>query len=417
MDAFASERSMTDMNDRSALPLAGLTVLDVASFIAAPVAATIMADYGANVIKIEPPGHGDPNRTLGTIASYPKSPVNYSWEMDSRGKRSIALDLTTAAGQSVLYRLAAACDVFITNYPLAVRDKLKMGQDIIRPLNRRLIYASFTGYGESGPDRHLPGFDSTAFFARSGLLDCNRYEGQPPGVAMPGQGDRVSGMTLFAAIMLALFTRARTGEGDLVTSNLYANGLWSNGVGAQAALLGAFLPPRPPRDRPRNAVTNIYQTKDGRWVQLTIVMEDRHWPLFAEVIGRPDLISDPRFAQTAERRKNGTALAAILDPIFAADTYASWRERLLEKGVPNGLIGQLQDVPNDPQAVAAGAVVETANPKMPRGIAAPFNVGSARVPPHTAAPDLGADTDAVLADADYSADEITALRAAGAFGA
>jgi crotonobetainyl-CoA:carnitine CoA-transferase CaiB-like acyl-CoA transferase len=405
------------MPDLTSLPLAGMKVLDVSSFIAAPVAATVMADYGADVVKVEPPVGGDPNRTLGTIASYPKSAVNYSWEMDSRGKRSIALDLATEAGQGVLYRLASKADVFVTNYPLAVRAKLKMGHEIIRPLNARLIYASFTGYGESGPDMHLPGFDSTAFFARSGLLDCNRYEGQPPGVAMPGQGDRVSGMTLFGAIMLALFMRERTGKGDLVTSNLYANGLWSNGVGAQAALLGAFLPPRPPHDRPRNAITNIYQTKDERWIQLTIVMEDRHWPLFAEIIGRQDLLSDPRFAATAERRKNAAALAEILAPILAADTYPSWRDRLFAKGIPHGLIGRLQDVPDDPQAVAAGAVVETANPIMPRGIAAPFKLASTHVPPHARAPALGADTQSVLDEAGYSAKEIAGLRKSGALGA
>ncbi len=405
------------MPDHPSLPLAGLRVLDVSSFIAAPVAATVMADYGCDVVKIEPPVGGDPNRSLGSIASYPKSAVNYSWEMDSRGKRSLALDLTTEVGQGVLYRLAARTDVFITNYPLAVRARLKIGQEVIRPLNQRMIYASFTGYGESGPDMHLPGFDSTAFFARSGLLDCNRYEGQPPGVAMPGQGDRVSGMTLFGAIMLALFVRERTGKGDLVTSNLYANGLWSNGVGAQAALLGAFLPPRPPRDRPRNAITNIYQTKDGRWIQLTIVMEDRHWPLFADVVGRPDLLTDARFADTHTRRENAGALASILDPIFAADTYPSWRDRLLAKGIPHGLIGRLQDLATDPQAVASGAVVETANPMMPRGIAAPFALASINVPPHAPAPALGADTTSVLTDAGYAAEEITALRKDGAFGA
>lgn len=404
------------MSERAALPLAGLKVLDVASFIAAPVAATVMADYGAEVIKIEPPNGGDPNRTLGTIASYPKSPVNYSWEMDSRGKRSVALDLTRAAGRDVLYRLASQADVFITNYPLNVRAKLHMGHEAIRALNKRLIYVSFTGYGESGPDAHLPGFDSTAFFARSGLLDCNRYEGQPPGVAMPGQGDRVSGMTVFGAIMLALFAREKTGEGDLITSSLYANGLWSNGVGAQAALLGAFLPPRPPRERPRNAITNIYRTKDDRWIQLTIVLEDRHWPIFAELIGRADLIADPRFVETSVRRQNGADLAAILDPIFAAETYATWRERLLAKGVPHGLIGRLQDLADDPQAVAAGAVVETANPKMPRGLAAPFALASSPVPPHAPAPGLGADNDTVLTAAGYAPAEIAELRRGGAFG-
>ena len=382
--------------DTPALPLAGLRVLDVASFIAAPVAATVMADYGADVIKVEPPGTGDPNRGLRNLASYPDSGVNYPWEMDSRGKRSIALDLRGAEGQGILYKLAARADVFITNYPLDVRAKLKMGDEIIRPLNPRLIYASFTGYGESGPDMHQPGFDSTAFFARSGLLDCNRYDGQPPGVAMPGQGDRSSGISLLAGILLALFTRERTGEGTLVTSSLYANGLWSNGVGAQAALLGSFLPSRPPRDKPRNALTNVYRTRDDRWIQLTIVLEDKGWPAFLALIGRTDLATDPRFVDLTARRANSAALTTIFDPIFAAEDYPTWRERLLSVGIPFGLIGRLSDMPTDVQAVAAGAVVETANPAMPRGLAAPFGLASATVAPHRRAPALGEHTAEIL---------------------
>ena len=157
------------------LPLKGIRVLDVASFIAAPVAATVMADYGANVVKIEPPGAGDPNRSMRALSSYPPSPVNYPWEMDSRGKRSMVLDLSKAAGQQVLYRLIENTDVFITNYPLGVRERLRMGYEHLRDLNPRLIYASFTGYGERGPDVHQVGFDSTAYFARSGLELAERW--------------------------------------------------------------------------------------------------------------------------------------------------------------------------------------------------------------------------------------------------
>lgn len=384
----------SDFNPSS--PLAGLRVLDVASFIAAPVAATVMADYGADVIKVEPPGAGDPNRSVHNLASYPDSDVNYPWEMDSRGKRSIALDLRQPDGQAILYKLAARADVFITNYPLEVRGRLKMGYEHIKPLNPRLIYASFTGYGESGPDMHQPGFDSTAFFARSGLMDSNRYEGQPPGVVMPAQGDRMSGISLLAGILLALFTRERTGEGTLVTSSLYANGLWSNGVGAQAALLGSFLPLRPPRETPRNALTNVYQTRDARWIQLTIVLEDKGWPVFLALIGRKELAVDARFVDLAARRMNSAALTSILDPIFAADDYPAWRERLLSVGIPFGLIGRLSDIPTDVQAVAAGAVVETANPAMPRGLAAPFGLANAPVAPHRRAPKLGEHTEVIL---------------------
>jgi crotonobetainyl-CoA:carnitine CoA-transferase CaiB-like acyl-CoA transferase len=401
------------MTNPVALPLAGLRVLDVASFIAAPVAATVMGDYGCEVIKVEPPGAGDPNRETHKLASYPKSDVNYPWEMDSRGKRSIAIDLATADGQSVLYRLVARADVLITNYPLAVRGRLKMAYADVRGFNPRLIYGSFTGYGETGPDAHLPGFDSTAYFARSGLLDCNRYEGQPPGVVMPAQGDRASGMAFLAGILMALIKRGQTGVGSEVTSSLYANALWSNGVGAQAALLGAFLPPRPPRDRPRNALTNIYRTRDDRWLQLTVVREDKGWRPFCAAIGRPELEPDPRFATSALRRDNSAALTAICDPIFAQFDWAYWRDTLFAHAIPVGLIGRLQDLPEDLQARACGAVVATDNPAMPLGLAAPFALAGVDVARATPAPALGEQTDAVLRDAGYTADAIARLRAAG----
>jgi crotonobetainyl-CoA:carnitine CoA-transferase CaiB-like acyl-CoA transferase len=406
---------MTDVLP-SSLPLAGIRVLDVASFIAAPVAATVMADYGADVIKVEPPVTGDPNRNMRTLSSYPPSPVNYPWEMDSRGKRSIAIDLRTVAGQKVLYRLIETADVMITNYPLEVRGRLKIGYDHVRDLNPRLIYASFTGYGETGPDVNQVGFDSTAFFARSGLLDANRYEGQPPGVAMPGQGDRASGMSLLAGIMMALWTREKTGLGQHVASSLIANGLWANGVGAQAALLGAHLPPRPPRDRPRSPIANIYQTRDDRWMQMAIVREDKTWPNFCAAVGAPELEHDARFAELPLRRKNSAALVAILDPIFAGRDWAHWRLQWQTYNIPVGLIGQLKDLPEDVQARASGAVVATANPDMPLTLAAPFTLASAPVPPALRAPALGEHTEQILAAIGVDSAAVATLRRDGVVG-
>lgn len=405
---------MTATTAENAMPLAGIRVLDVSTFIAAPVAATVMADYGADVVKVEAPNGGDPNRTIQSLASYPKSPVNYPWEMDSRGKRAIVVDLRQLDGQNTLYKLIEHADVFITNFPLEVRGRLKIGYDDVKHLNPRLIYASFTGYGERGPDAHQLGFDSTAYFARSGLLDCNRYEGAPPGVAMPGQGDRASGMALFGAIMLALFQRQTTGTGTLVASNLLANGLWSNGVGAQAALLGSYLPPRPLRERPRSALTNPYRTKDDRWIQLTIVQEEKSWTPFCAAIGHPELQEDPYFADTAARRANSGDLVAILDPIFAAHDFAHWRKQFQDHGLPFGLIFTLKDLPADEQARACGAVVETANPAMPQTIAAPFSLAS--VPPRkaTPAPVLGEHTDEILSEAGFDQTRIAALRGKGA---
>jgi formyl-CoA transferase len=397
------------------LPLAGITVLDVSSFIAAPVAATVMADYGADVIKVEPPGEGDPNRHMQRLASYPKAPaVNYPWQMDSRGKRSIVVDLKSDQGREVLMRLVARSDVLITNYPLRVRRALKIGYDEVKDVNSRLIYASFTGYGEHGPDADQVGFDSTAYFARSGLMDSSRYEGQPPAAVMPAQGDRASGVALFSAIMLALFERARTGTGTLVSTSLLANGIWANGVTAQAALVNAFLPLRPPPDRPRNAVTNVYRCSDDRWLMLTMVQEDKGWAPFCQAIGRPELVADARFATSAARRQNATPLAEIIGQWFAGRTSDDAIAVLKPIGVPYSIIGRVSDLRDDPQARASGAIVETALPNMPLTIAAPFRVGSHVPQHHRGAPALGAQTDQILAEAGYGAAEIAALRSAGA---
>jgi formyl-CoA transferase len=397
-----------------ALPLAGIKVLDISTYIAAPAAAVVLGDYGAEVIKVEQPGEGDPNRTTITIASYPKSEVNYPWLMDARNKRSIALDLKHAAGRAALDRLIPGTDVLITNFPLPVRERLKLRYDDVAGLNARLIYASLTGYGESGPDRDQAGFDSTAYFARSGLVDQLRYDGQPPHFSLPAQGDRATAMSLVAGIMMALYHRQRTGKGTSVSTSLLANGLWSNGVYAQAALVGAFLPLRPPRESPRSALTNLYRTQDERWLLLGLPMEEVMWPRLCQTIERPELERDARFADTPARRANAAALTAILDDIFAARTAAEWARRLKAGKLTFSPINRIEDVASDEQAVAAGAVIASANPEMPRTLAAPIRLGCAPPRPAGAAPALGEHTDDILREAGFSAAEIALLRSSGA---
>src|SRR5476651_1324099 len=344
----------------SALPLTGLRVLDISSFIAAPAAAVVLGDWGADVIKIEGPD-GDPNRTImNDSPNYPTAKVNYPWQMDSRNKRSLVLDLKQPAARAVLDRLLVTTYVLICNFPPLVREKLKLTYEDVKPAHPRLIYASLTGYGETGPDRDRPGFDVTAYFARSGLLDAQRYEGGPPGVPGPAQGDRATAMALVSSILMALIHRMKTGEGSWVGTSLLGNGLWSCGVVAQAALVGAFLAPRPPPDRPRSALGNIYRTADDRWLQFTIVQEDKMWPPLARAIGHAELIEDPRFAVTAERRKNSTALATILREAVASRDYAHWLATLAKAEITFGVISRPQDVPDDPQAVACVVFNDTA---------------------------------------------------------
>ena len=399
------------------LPLQGLRVLDLASFIAGPVATTVMGDYGAEVIKIEPPGEGDPQRMLGQAHSIPQHPVNFCWHMTNRNKRSVVLDLKNPQGRTAFDRLLATADVMVVNFPLKVRERLRMRYEDVKHINPKLIYASLTGYGEQGPDADQPGFDSTAFFARSGLLDGLTYEGGPPAFSLPAQGDQMTGMNLFAAIAVALLHRERTGEGSEVGTSLHASGLWSNAILAQGALLGAYVAPRPPRTKPRSALANQYRTSDGRWIQLTIVREDKLWPELCQAVERTDLLDDPRFETTEKRRAHATDLAAILDPVFAGRPWLEWRERLRRHDITFGLLGILKDVPDDEQAVANGAVVASSQPDMPRTISAPIRLSFAPEPVKPGAgPAHGAHTAEVLAELGYSTAEIEKLRSDGAIG-
>jgi crotonobetainyl-CoA:carnitine CoA-transferase CaiB-like acyl-CoA transferase len=411
------EISATDAYASDALPLSGIRILDVASFIAAPVAATVLGDYGADVIKVEPPGEGDPNRMIAVVASgYPKSPINYPWHLDSRGKRSLAIDLKNERARAAFDRLITTADVLVTNYPLASRRRLRLDYEDVARVNPRLVYASFTGYGETGPDADQVGFDTTAYFARSGIMDGTRYDDAVPGVTMPAQGDRAAGIALAAAIMIALWNRERTGKGTKVSSSLFANGIWANGNAVQAALVGAPLPKRPPPDRPRSALANVYQTKDDRWFQLTLVREDRDWPGVCRSIEREDLLGDPRFTDLPKRRANGAALAVILSHAFKTRDFAEWRTRLKAQAIPFAPISRAEDLVEDEQAVAAGAIVPTTHTGMPRTLAAPFSLADVPLPPPGPGPSLGAHSEEILREAGLTPEEIAELRASGALG-
>ncbi len=273
-----------------------LRVIDCASFIAAPAAATVLSDFGADVVKIESPA-GDAYRNLGALPGLPTSEHDYAWMLTARNKRSLALDLRSAEGRGVLGDLVRAADVFITNYPQPVRRRLAITPDDLMPLNQRLIYAAFSAYGETGEEAEKSGFDSTAWWARSGLMDLVRADHTAaPARSAPGMGDHPSAMGLYGAIVTALYRRERTGLGAVVHSSLLANGLWANGFLVQAKLCGAEFHPRPPRTEAPNAVTNHYRTRDGRWFMLSMLNEERQFRPFAAALGHPELADDPRFA-------------------------------------------------------------------------------------------------------------------------
>jgi crotonobetainyl-CoA:carnitine CoA-transferase CaiB-like acyl-CoA transferase len=395
---------------------AGLKVLDCASFIAAPAAATVLSDFGAEVIKIEPPESGDPYRNLPNLPGYPHSPHNYAWMLEARNKRSLALDLGKPEARAVLHRLVAGADVFITNFPPAVRQRLGISYDELAPLNERLIYASFTGYGEKGDEANKPGFDSNAYWARSGLMDLVRAdEHTTPARSVAGMGDHPCAMALYGAIVTALYKRERTGRGSQVRSNLMANGIWASGVLAQAKLCGARFEPRRPRERALNAVTNHYQCRDGRWIILSLLNEERQWPVLAKCLGREDLIADPRFATRADRHARSLELIGIFDAVFAGKDLAEWRAILDGNGLVFGVVGILDDIPNDRQMLDNDVLVPFEGDTM-LTINSPIWIDGSdkQVPRHP--PAIGQHSDEVLREAGFDEAEIQRLRAADAVG-
>jgi formyl-CoA transferase len=392
----------------------GLKVIDCGSYIAAPAATTILGEFGAEVIKIEPPGAGDPYRQLPKIPGNPVSEHEYAWLLDARGKRGLALDLSTTEGQEILHRLVADADVFVTNYPLRVREKLRIDHATLSALNERLVYGSFTGYGEIGEEAAKPGFDATAYWARSGMMDTVRPSAEEtPARAVVGQGDHPSAMTLYAALVTALYQREQTGRGTVVSSSLLANGLWANSYMATAALCGATFIPRPPREQLFNALSCHYQCGDDRWLLLTILNEDRHWPVLVRCLEREDLAQDPRFATRPDRLANARALIAELDAAFARHARAHWEKVLHDNGIVFDIVATPEDIPHDEQARVNGMVV--AFPEEPglSTVSAPFAVGGAAKVAPTLPPAIGQHTDEILAQAGYDAAAIAALRASG----
>ncbi|MGK0172228.1 MAG: crotonobetainyl-CoA:carnitine CoA-transferase CaiB-like acyl-CoA transferase [Gammaproteobacteria bacterium] len=388
----------------------GLRVIDCASWIAGPCAATMMSDFGADVIKVEPPGVGDPWRTRGPI---PGRDVDYYWQLTSRNKRSLVVDLKHPDGIEAMNKLVASADVFITNFPLPVRERLQLSAKHLTALNPRLIYASFTAYGEEGDEAAKSGFDSTAYWARTGLMDQVRAsDTTAPARSMPGMGDHPSGTGLYAAIVSALYRREKTGEGGVVKSSLLQNGLWANGCAVQTRLFGENVGHRPLREDAPNALANHYQTRDGRWFIMALFNEQRQLGGFLAAIGRPELTDDPRFFSDAARIKNAGALIGVLDEVFATRDLDEWRTVLDGVGVTFGIVGTIDEALTDEQMQACGALVPFADGKG-LTVSTPFHIEGVDKRAPDRAPGMGEHTDDVLSENGYSVADIARLRAEG----
>ena len=391
----------------------GVRVVDLASFIAGPSAAVILSDFGADVIKVEPPS-GDLWRMGHKIPPQPQATDAYPFHLANRNKRGITLDLKAASALPVLERLVKWADVFIVNTPHPARKRLKLEYDDVAKWNPRLIYADVTGFGEKGPDAELPGFDITAYWARSGLLSMTRDAGEPPTWPVAGSGDNATAVGLYSAIVTALYRRERTGKGSWVTTSLLAEGVWSASVSIQAALCEAkFFGPHD-RKNPANAALNVYRASDDTWFVL-IVTPDK-FAAVANAIGRADLLTDPRFADPAGLVRNMSQLTAILDELFGSKPMTHWYEIFKRVHVTFGAVRGPEEVVKDPQLRTNEIVIplEGVGGKLTSTISSPIQVHGVTKVPAQRAPALGEHTEDVLTQLGFSATEIDGLRANGA---
>jgi formyl-CoA transferase len=394
----------------------GLKVVDLSSFIAGPGAAVILSDFGADVIKVEPP-KGESWRMVNKVQGYvPMAKDAYQWHLNNHNKRGLALDLKSPDAGKILERLAKWADVLIVNTPHQARRKLKLEYDNVAQWNSRLIYADLTGYGEKGPDADLPGFDVTAYWSRSGLLFLTRDAGSPPTLPFGGTGDSPTAVGLFAAIVTGLYRRERTGNGSYVTTSLLAEGVWSASVAIQAALCEARFSPQHDRKNPANAAMNIYKSSDDIWF-LLVVSPDKI-PAVAEGIGRADLMRDPRFADPAKLAANMGQLTAILDEIFTAQPMAHWREVFDKAHVTYGLVLDPHDVIKDPQLSENGIIVplDGAGGNLKSTVSSPIQVHGVTKVPAKRAPELGEHNEEILKELGFDAKEIDGFRASGTLG-
>ncbi|OBK14137.1 CaiB/BaiF CoA transferase family protein [Mycobacterium asiaticum] len=379
-------------------PVEGIKVVELGVWVAGPATGGILADWGADVVKIEPPS-GDPGRLFGRMLGCDLG-VNPPFEMDNRSKRSVVLDLSTESGRDAAFELLAAADVFVTNVRPGALQRLGLDYESVAAVNPRLVYGLITGYGDTGPDADRAAYDVAAFWSRGGIAHLLTRPGDSPPFQRGGMGDHSAGMTLAAAVCAALLARERTGSGQLVTTSLYRQGAYTVSFDLNTYLLTGQPIAIGQRATMGNPCMNNYAAGDGRHFWIVGLEADRHWPALCRVVGRTDWLDDPRYADGRARAVNAVQLIAALDEIFATKSLTEWSE--LFDAEPDFFwspINTIEDVVADEQFHAAGGIVE-----VPDGdscvpmVATPADFHGTPWSARSVAPKLGQHTDEVLAE-------------------
>lgn len=397
----------------------GIRVVEVASWTYVPVAGAVLAEWGADVIKIEHPETGDPQRGLAAMGLIPSGPggVSFMMELPNRGKRSLGLDMATEEGRDLLLRLCATADVFVTNFRPQARRKLRIDVEHIREANPDIIYVRGSGQGQRGPDAERGGYDNSTFWGRGSpadiISDPDDYPLPQPG---PAFGDVIGGLTIAGGISAALFHRQRTGEPVIVDNSLLATSMWATGATSLAAgLFGFGRMPRGDRTKTPNPLVLSYRTADNRYLSLVMLESDRYWADLVEHLGAPELAEDPRFVDSRARAEHAAECVGILDELFAQRTFEEWKEILADAKGVWAPVQTATEVLVDPQALANGYVrdVEAKSGTVFRMVPSPLQFDE--TPPDlTRAPDHGEHTDEILGELGLDMDAILELKVKGA---
>ncbi len=398
--------------------LEGIKVIEVGGAFAMPLAGMLMGSWGAEVIHIEPPGRGDLQRHLlaaGMAGWARPHEVNYIWEHVDRNKKSLTLNLKSAAGQEIIYRLVEEADVFLNNLRPYEMEKFNLGYETLAGRNAKIIYANLTGYGLHGPEKNTGGFDTVAFWARSGVMDLMHEPENAPNISRPAYGDSITSQSLLAGVMAALFIRERTGLGQEVAVSLYNTAIFALGTDISGCLISGEDSVRPTRRTMANPIRNIYPTSDRRWIMLGMTNSQHYWPSFCTAIGQTGLEHDPRFATQQARAENADELVSIIEKVFKEKTYSQWSEILSQNKLIWAPLQTPLEVTQDEQAIANDYFSDWEHPvygsiKMLNN---PIKLSRTPAENRCKAPDLGEHTDQILSDLGYSAAQIDELRSAG----
>ena len=395
-------------------PLAGIRVVEIGFWVAGPATAGLLADWGADVVKIEPPPGGDPFRGIFLSAVGIDVPFNPPFELDNRGKRSVVIDLKTEEGRDLARALVDRADVFVSNLRPGALERMGLDPATLRGRNPRLVYCSVTGYGVDGPDRDRPAYDIGAFWSRAGVAAMLTAPGGEPPVQRGGMGDHTTAITAASAICAALFAREKTGAGQHVVTSLLRTGIYVMGWDVATRLrFGHVTGPGTRRETP-NPIANGYRAGCGRWFWLIGLEADRHWPDVCRAIERPDLVADPLTVDIVARRRNAAAVVALLDEAFAARPLGEWAVVFEREGVWWAPVQDCDEVARDPQVRAAGGVVPfepTAG--LPEQLASPVDFVGTPGEPGRTVPEAGQHTEEVLLELGYDWEAIGAMKERG----